>query len=255
MRLARPGQHLLVSHGSLALSTGPRFNRHRPSIDVLFASVARAAGEESVAVVLSGVLDDGAVGSALVAHAGGLVLAQDPAEADFPAMPRAALAAAPGARSLPVTDLTSAVTTAVREAADRLTSAQPRPEEAPMSMTDSDDPSFLSAGETRLTRLACPECGGGLARVDLPQISYFRCHTGHHYGPQTLAAAQAEASEARLWSAVAALEEQVVVSRYLRSNGAGDPSGVDPDELSDRVASLRDLVRTWATVPDPEDAA
>ena len=75
-------------------------------------------------------------------------------------------------------------------------------------MPDSDDPGFLSEEETKLTRMVCPECGGSLAQVDLPQISYFRCHIGHQYAPQTLAAAQAETAEAKLWSAVAAMEEQ-----------------------------------------------
>lgn len=82
-------------------------------------------------------------------------------------------------------------------------------------MADASDPQFLTGEETGLTRLACPECGGGLAETVLPTITYYRCHIGHQYAPQTLAAAQAEAVERKLWTAIAALEEQAVVLRHL----------------------------------------
>jgi hypothetical protein len=89
-----------------------------------------------------------------------------------------------------------------------------------MDMVESADPAFLLEGESKLTRLTCPDCGGSMAQVDLPQISYFRCHVGHQFAPQALAAAQAEASEKKLWSAVAALEEQAAVLRYLQRRAA-----------------------------------
>lgn len=117
-----------------------------------------------------------------------------------------------------------------------------------MTMADSGDPGYLAEGETSLTRLACPECGGGLARIDLPHITYFRCHVGHQYAPQTLSAAQAEATESKLWSAVAALDEQAAVQRYLRDKGAAT------DEqrlrrLTERAEALRDQVRRWTGDP------
>lgn len=254
VRVAPPGRHLLAWGNRVSLSQGPRVNRHRPSIDVLLASAARARGPRTVGVVLSGVLDDGAVGAATVARAGGQVLAQDPDEAEFGSMPAAALAAAPGARRVARDDLASAVSAAVREAADRLTGAPlGGEEEQTMSMAESDDPSFLFEGETALTRLTCPECNGGLARVDLPQITYFRCHVGHQYAPQTLVVAQAEAAESKLWSAVAALEEQAAVSRYLRTTGAAGAAGrqPEPSELTERAGALRRLARAWSDQPDP----
>ena len=122
----------------------------------------------------------------------------------------------------------------------------------------SEGPGFLAPEETRLTRLACPDCGGGLAQVDLPQISYFRCHVGHQYAPQTLAAAQAEASEHKLWSAVAAMEEQAVVQHYLAGLGP-DGASTDPEpgtfrssarELTDRAAALRQQVTEWSGAED-----
>jgi chemotaxis response regulator CheB len=103
--IAPPGQHPFVRDGLVLLSPIPRVNRHRPAVDVMFASAAEWAARRTVAVVLSGALADGAVGAALVGQAGGQVLVQNPAEAAFASMPRSALAAAPGARAVPLRQL------------------------------------------------------------------------------------------------------------------------------------------------------
>lgn len=90
--LAPPDYHLLVEDGSLALSLEAPVAYSRPSVDVLFESAAEAYGPELVAVVLTGANTDGSLGALEVAEAGGLVLAQDPHEAERPEMPEAAIA-------------------------------------------------------------------------------------------------------------------------------------------------------------------
>jgi two-component system, chemotaxis family, protein-glutamate methylesterase/glutaminase len=270
--IAPRGRHLIARAGLVLLSPGPRVNRHRPAVDVMFASAAEWVASRAIGVVLSGALDDGAVGAALIDLAGGQVLVQDPAEAEFTGMPTAALTAAPGARAVSVGRLAQDIRDSV-QAAHSLSSdwvARGARMGGDMDMIDSEDPAFLREDESRLTRLTCPECGGGLAQMDLPTISYFRCHVGHQFSPQTLAAAQAEASEKKLWSAVAALEEQTSVLRYLR-RGELEPAPLIKDrtpnkdqtaasqdryidEVATRAASLRSQVRAWSSHPPQLDA-
>jgi two-component system, chemotaxis family, protein-glutamate methylesterase/glutaminase len=242
--VAPPGCHLLLPGGVAELSSGPRVNRSRPAVDVMFASAARWFGDRVVAVVLSGLLDDGAVGAALVAQAGGMVVAQDPKEAAQPSMPRAALAAAPGAIAVPDEQLGEVVAGTLGEAGLVTWPRAERPKAAEVHMQDSSDLQFLSPEETRLTRLACPECGGALAETVLPRITYYRCHVGHQFGPQSLAAAQAEAAEAKLWAAVAALEETAALARHLASHADLDDDAAGQQyRTGDRAARLAESVR------------
>jgi two-component system chemotaxis response regulator CheB len=68
-------------------------NGHRPSVDVLFHSVAKEFGSESAAVLMTGMGDDGADGMRAVQTAGGLTIAQSPETCVVDSMPRAAIEA------------------------------------------------------------------------------------------------------------------------------------------------------------------
>jgi two-component system chemotaxis response regulator CheB len=240
--VAPPGWHLLMPAGVVELSNGPRVNRSRPAIDAMFASAARWFGDRVVAVILSGLLDDGAVGAALVEQAGGLVVVQDPGEAEQPSMPRAALAAAPTAIPLPAAELGRAVAGMLGESGlVAWPRTEPR-EAAEVSMEETSDLQFLAPDETCLTRLACPECGGTLAEVVLPHITYYRCHVGHQFGPKSLAAAQAETAEAKLWAAVAALEETATLARHLAAH-AKESEDLAPGNTAEWAADLAETVR------------
>lgn len=93
---APPDYHLLVDRHddatpSLCLSVDDPVHYSRPSIDVLFESAAECWGQRLLGVVLSGANEDGAAGIAAVARAGGMTIAQDPAEAMSRALPAAAV--------------------------------------------------------------------------------------------------------------------------------------------------------------------
>jgi two-component system, chemotaxis family, protein-glutamate methylesterase/glutaminase len=245
--VAPPDRHLLVVDGRVRLSAGPHINRHRPAIDAMLGSIAREAGLRALAVVLSGSLDDGAVGATLLRRHGGRVLVQDPQDALFPSMPRAALAAVPDALVAPSDVLGEAVVTTLAQMPAR--GGATTNHETGSSMPDTHDPGFLATDETRLTRLACPDCGGGLAEVDLGDISYFRCHVGHRYSPQALEAAQRDSAERKLWAAAAALEEHAVLARHLagRSSSAEEATGryrEVAEEAAETARLLADRLRS-----------
>ena len=104
--LAPPDYHLLVEReGTLALSTDERVNYARPSIDVLFESVADAYGSRSIGIVLTGANDDGAAGLRRVKELGGVAIVQDPRDAQRPEMPAAAIAATDADVVLPLAEI------------------------------------------------------------------------------------------------------------------------------------------------------
>jgi two-component system, chemotaxis family, protein-glutamate methylesterase/glutaminase len=91
--LAPPSYHLLVERSCFRLSTEAPVHYSRPSIDVLFESAADSFGPRVLGIVLTGANSDGAAGSARIRQKKGRVFVQDPATAEAPAMPRAAIAA------------------------------------------------------------------------------------------------------------------------------------------------------------------
>jgi two-component system chemotaxis response regulator CheB len=73
-------------------SDGPLVSRHRPSVDVLFRSAARAAGRNAVGVIMTGMGDDGARGLLEMKQAGARTFAQDEATSIVFGMPKEAIA-------------------------------------------------------------------------------------------------------------------------------------------------------------------
>jgi len=90
--IAPPDEHLLVGPGKIQLAHSQLVHFSRPSIDLLFESVAGMYGSRSIGVILSGSNRDGAVGIRAIKEAGGTTVAQDPVSSEFKTMPQAAIA-------------------------------------------------------------------------------------------------------------------------------------------------------------------
>ena len=89
---APPDEHLLVGPGKIQLAHTQLVRFSRPSIDLLFESVAGTYGSRSIGVVLTGSGKDGSEGLRTIKEAGGLTIAQKPETAEFRHMPEAAIA-------------------------------------------------------------------------------------------------------------------------------------------------------------------
>ena len=86
MQLKRSGAQYVVE-----VADGPLVNRHKPSVDVLFRSVARFAGKNALGIIMTGMGDDGARGRKEMYDAGAFTIAQDEATCVVYGMPKEAV--------------------------------------------------------------------------------------------------------------------------------------------------------------------
>jgi len=99
---------LLVRDGAryvCRLDEGPPVNRHKPSVDVMFRSVAQQAGRNAIGVILTGMGKDGAMGLKEMRDAGSRTLAQDEATSIVWGMPGEAVAVGGAAEVMPLGDI------------------------------------------------------------------------------------------------------------------------------------------------------
>ena len=112
--LIAPGNHhaLLKRSGAryyVDIKDGPLVSRHRPSVDVLFRSAARYAGPNAVAVIMTGMGDDGASGMLEMKQSGAITIAQDEATSVVFGMPNEAIKRGAVDIILPLPDIAGSI--------------------------------------------------------------------------------------------------------------------------------------------------
>jgi two-component system chemotaxis response regulator CheB len=104
--IAPGGRHMLLKRSGaqyyVEVVDGPLVNRHRPSVDVLFRSVARAAGSNALGIIMTGMGDDGAAGMYEMRQAGASTIAQDEESCVVFGMPKEAIKRGGVQRTLPL---------------------------------------------------------------------------------------------------------------------------------------------------------
>src|SRR6266849_1100257 len=116
MVMAPPGFHLVVQRGKLRLTREPERNSCRPSVDVLFESLAKELGSQTAACLLTGMGRDGAAGLLALRHTGALTVAQDEATSVVFGMPREAIQMGAACRILALDQIAPALIGVAREA-------------------------------------------------------------------------------------------------------------------------------------------
>ncbi len=207
--VAQPNHHLILNEAHMSLSAGPRENRARPSIDVLFRSAAAFHTTRVIGVILTGYLDDGVNGLHAVKRCGGIAVAQDPAEAEAHEMPENAIRDVQVDHILPLDQMASMLPIlSGRPAGEPL----PVPEDIMEEIRISEQavPNLDNMEKQgQKTSFTCPECGGVLWKVDEEPVPRFRCHTGHAFTLRTYMEGQAEALENSLWGAARFMRARV----------------------------------------------
>lgn len=246
--VAPPDHHMLLHGDSIQLSRGPKEHHARPAIDPLFRSVAIACGSRAIGVVLSGRLDDGTVGAQAIKRCGGIVVVQDPEDAEQSSMPASVLENVEADHCVPGAQL-----------AETLMGLVGTPIVAPASV-----PAWIvreqrvSEGDAdpmeELNRLgkpsefACPDCDGVLWEIENGKPRRFRCHTGHAFSLRSLEHTQAANTNRALWSAIRALQERetllttlVADNRRRRNDGEVARLEAQLGEVSEQSARLHEI--------------
>jgi two-component system chemotaxis response regulator CheB len=216
--LAPADLHLMIETDKILVRKGAFENHWRPSIDVLFRTAAAAYGACVTGIVLTGLLDDGTSGMSAIKRSGGMCMVQDPAEADFPDMPRSVLENIAVDYKVPIADmgyiLSDLFSRAECEVGDAPEDVKLEAKITKRMSSEIDDLEKLGA----LTPFTCPDCGGSLVKMENEALPRYRCYTGHSFTEKSLENEQIKGLEDSLWVAIRMMEERKNLLHTMTGN-------------------------------------
>jgi two-component system chemotaxis response regulator CheB len=238
--VAPPDHHILVHEGTVHLTRGPKEHHARPAIDPLFRSVALTCRSRAIGVVLSGRLDDGTAGAQAIKQCGGVIVVQDPTDAEQASMPRSVCENVEVDYCVPQASLGAVLL-------DLIGMRAPVPVPVDMTAwivreqrvsTGESDPMEDLNHIGKPTGFSCPDCDGVLWEILDTQPQRFRCHTGHAFSLRSLEYTQATNTNKALWSAIRALQEREAL---LTAMTADSRSRGDAEDAARLQAQLREV--------------
>jgi two-component system chemotaxis response regulator CheB len=244
--VAPPDRHVLIVNGVIRLSRGPRQNGVRPAADPLFRSAALYGGPRTVAVVLSGTLDDAALGCATVERGGGRVAVQDPSQAAYPGMPESALAATRHAVALPVSGLARLISRLASEDLELLDSGPAPDLGSEVSRLLSGDLEVDVSGRP-YSGFTCPDCGGPLYHMKEDNAAAYDCLVGHSWSPQSLFDEQSIAVDKAMWLGIRSLDERARLTSRLAGEAEERGHGISAArfrQAAEEAYRAADQIRT-----------
>jgi two-component system chemotaxis response regulator CheB len=237
--LAPSDHHLMIDGGMKILITkGATENRSRPAIDPLFRSAAVAFRNRVTGILLTGYLDDGTAGLIAIQRCGGVCIVQDPADAQYPDMPKNALNQLTPDHVLPIAEMGGILYELM---ARKIGKPKPIPEDIIIEAKIaervlSDLPSVNALGDQ--VPFNCPNCGGVLWKTGEGLSLRYRCHTGHAYTAAALLAEQTSKIEETMWVALRMFEER----KNLLTTIAKETKGASARSAAERAADSNEHI-------------
>lgn len=226
--IAPPDCHLVIEHGHMHLSNGPKEQHYRPCINVSLRSAALSYGERAVGVVLTGELDDGTAGLWELKRRGGVAVVQNPERADFPSMPLSALREVEADYVIDLDGMGALLCGLATE-------------EGPTKRTEVEGTTM----ESRLVDLTCPDCQGNIWEVTRGNTKEYKCRVGHTFSPKSMLSQQFAAQEKALYGAIVALEEGASLASRLANEfdpPVRDALRKEAKENEEGAAAIRKLL-------------
>lgn len=246
--LAPSDHHLMIGEDLKILVTkGARENRYRPAIDPLFRSAAIGFGTGVIGILLTGYLDDGTAGMKAIKRCGGTCIVQDPADAEYPAMPKNALNNVEIDYCLPISEMGALLYKIIPQ---KLRKRKPVPKDL---LTEATIAERVLSDLSSVNKLGdqvpfnCPGCGGVLWKVEKDINPRFRCHTGHAYTAASLLAEQTKKIEETMWIALRMFEERknLLTEMARGKGGVGSKSALERANMSQvHIDRIRAILKT-----------
>ena len=151
---------------------------------------------------------------------GGIAIVQDPLEAQFPSMPLSVMQDVRVDYSLSLREIGPLLTKLSQETAGeegRYPVSDEIEIEARIAEQEMESDELIASVEKlgKVSKLTCPDCHGALWEMNDEDLLRYRCHVGHAYSAESLTEGQSQMLEVALWSAVRALEEQMILARRI----------------------------------------
>ncbi|GEO04846.1 chemotaxis protein-glutamate methylesterase [Adhaeribacter aerolatus] len=261
--MAPPDHHLLIDKKHILVARGPRENQFRPSIDPLFRSAAAFHGAQTIGVTLTGFMNDGLVGMNAIQRCGGFTVVQDPADAEYPDLPRNILRHMQVTHTVPIAQMGELLTQLVHQPSPDSVTVPPdillEAQIAQRIMINSENANIEDMDKLgKRVPYTCPECGGTLWELtkEKDNVQRFRCHTGHAYTDQSLLANMNTNLEETLYVAMRTLEERRSMLTGMAEKELGNTKWANmqrqrADEMKVHIERIRRILEA-ATISDQE---
>lgn len=242
--VAPADHHLLVIDDVVRLGRGPRENMARPAIDPLFRSVAMSFGPRAIAVVLTGMLNDGASGLADVKRCGGVTVVQNPADALAAEMPMGALRGSDVDYRAPLSEMPALLIKLVgEESGPAVDIPEGIVSEVEIALGRRSDSEILAKFSDPVA-MSCPACGGVLSQIRRWPPLRFRCQVGHSYTAEALETEKEGTVDEAIRVALRIVEERAVLTQKMADDARQSGRGAAAASYEQRMNESRAYAET-----------